>query len=178
MARNKTLEDRSLPEILDFWKDLLENPELVDKAVIFQDDRGDYRIVEGIRLWPTHQRWVNFANAHKWKLAPPRYKVAIPIGGKRKAGVEGCFIEPQLSSAMEELAKRPTDFPNLRHAPSSVGNTRDIWWGEDITNLWAHKRTLENHHALGRAFGYREDRIFELYPHTWLGRFLKLWRRR
>ncbi len=78
--------------------------------------------------------------------------------------MESCFTEPLLSIALRELTKRGTDFPNLRHIPSQFGVGEDIWWGEDISDLWARRTTTQDHWALGRAFGYREDRIIELYP--------------
>ena len=43
----------------------------------------------------------------------------------------------------------------------------DIWWGEDIVELYNAEKTLEEHRALGRAFGYREDCILRNYPDPW-----------
>jgi hypothetical protein len=152
---------------------LLANPELVQKAVFFNKaDYADIRIPEGKRVWRRRgEIRVNPADFQKWKRVTEDYAVAIPVGGQRKVGMESCVTGPLLSIALDELAKRALDFPKLR----VVGE--DIWWGEDISELWAQPRTTQTHRAIGRAFGYREDRVLEVYPDTWLNRCRKLWRK-
>ncbi|MGA2723099.1 MAG: hypothetical protein ABSG79_11880 [Bryobacteraceae bacterium] len=167
-----------LQKVLYQWSNLLANPELLQKAVFFnRADYTDIRIPEGKRIWWSGKIRLNFADAGKWKRETEDYAVAIPAGRQRRVGMESCFTEPLLSIALDELAKRSLDFPKLRHIPSEFGVGEDIWWGEDISELWADRRTTETHRAIGRAFGYREDRISEAYPDTWLNRCRKLWRK-
>jgi hypothetical protein len=113
------------------------------------------------------KEWIDPSEWNNWERETESYLVAIPVGGHRRVGMEMCFSEPLLTIALEELRKRPDDFPNLRHAPSEGGSGEDIWWGEDITGLWAQRRTLEVHRAIGQAFGYREERILGNYPDDW-----------
>lgn len=178
VARRTETERLLLQNALRYWSNLLANPELLQKAVFF--NRADYdgiRMPEGKRVWWSGKILLNFADAKKWKRETEDYAVAIPIGGQRKVGTVSCFTEPLLSIALDELGKRALDFPKLRHNPSQSGMSQDIWWGEDISELWGRPRTNETHRAIGRAFGYREDRVSKLYPDTWLNRCRKLLRK-
>lgn len=156
-----------LQEQLAYWRDLLAKPELLEKAIFFNEaDYVDLRIPEGKR-W-----WLSTKDARQWKRQTESYRVAIPVGGLRTTGMECSLLEPMLSIVLDELSARPVDFPDLRHITSDFGMGEDVWWGEDISKLWAHRGPAA-HRAIGRAFGYREERILERYPYTWLEK----WRR-
>jgi hypothetical protein len=144
----------------------------MERAIFFnQADFYDIRIPEKQRRWFFGKKdWINWSDSPKWKREVEDYAVAIPTGGVRKTGMEMSFIEPLLTTALGELSKRSEDFPILRRAPTATGIGEDIWWGEDISDLWNQPRTLEVHRAIGRAFGYRENRILELYPDDWVDR--------
>jgi hypothetical protein len=114
------------------------------------------------------KEWIDPSEWQDWERQIESYLVAIPVGRQRTVGTETCFSEPLLTVALEELRKRPKGFPNLRHGPSQYGRGEDIWWGEDIAELWKQPRTLAVHRAIGRAFGYREDRILKTYPDGWV----------
>lgn len=159
-----------LQRLLRTWRDLLADPKLMEGAVFFnRADFYDIRIPDVQRRWLFGKKeWINWSDSANWKRETEDYAVAIPAGGMRKTGMETGFTEPLLTVALGELGKRPEDFPNLRHVPTKFGIGEDIWWGEDISELWSQAKTLEAHRALGRAFGYRDDRILELYPDTWV----------
>jgi hypothetical protein len=156
---------------LTVWRKKLANPELLERAVFFnQADYFDIRIPRGRRLWLSSKLRIDFSKWQNWERETESYLIAIPVGGQRKVGMEPCFAEPLLSDALDELRKRPQDFPNLRHSSSRFGSGEDIWWGEDISDLWAQPRTLEIHRAIDRAFGYRENVILKTYPDKWVDR--------
>ncbi len=70
-----------LPELenqLRFWRNLLANPELVEKTFFFNDaEYSDTRTPEGKRHWLTGKMALNFADAHKWKRVTESYKGRI-----------------------------------------------------------------------------------------------------
>jgi hypothetical protein len=156
-----------LEEEVRFWGDLLANAELLEQTFFFNEaEYSEIRTLEGKPHWLAGKIELTAADFWKGKRQTESYKVAIPVGGKRRAGMEGMFNEPLLSVALKELTNRPNDFPNLRTVASQWASDGDvdIWWGDDISELWNAKKTLEVHRALGRAFGYREDCILRIYP--------------
>ena len=169
--------DRSeMQELLRFWQHLLDDPKLLERSIFFNRAAyEDLRVPEVKRHRFTKKVSLDFSNADNWERVTEDYAVAIPVGGKRRVGMEMCFTDPLLSVVLEELEKSPADFPSLRHMPSEFGRGEDIWWGEDISATWALVRTRDVHREIGRAFGYREDRILQAYPNPWwrrLGRRL------
>jgi len=169
---NSGIDRPELQTLAKSWWDLLADPTLVERAVFFnRAEFYDIRIPKLRRRWFFGRKeWIDWSESSKWKRETEDYAVAIPVGGARKTGMEMSFIEPLLTIALEELGKRPEDFPNLRRTPTATGTGEDMWWGEDIAELWRQPKTLETHRALGRAFGYREDRILELYRDDWVDR--------
>jgi hypothetical protein len=167
-----------LPELenqVRFWTDLLANPELLEKTVFFNEAAySEIRTLEGKPNRLTGKMELTAADFWKGERLTESYKVAIPVGGQRKAGTEQMFREPLLSLALKELGSRPNDFPNLR-AVASLWATEgdvDIWWGDDVLDLYNNAdKTVEEHGILGRAFGYREDCIRRNYPGPWWKRF-------
>jgi len=175
-----TPEQIDLPELESqgrFWSDLLANPELLEKTIFFNEAAySEIRTLDGKRHWLTGRMELTAADFWQGKRQTESYTVAIPVGGQRKAGTERMFREPLLSVAMKELGNRPNDFPNLRTVASlrAPDGDVDIWWGDDILELYNAEKTLEEHRALGRAFGYREDRILRNYPDPWWKRLPKV----
>jgi hypothetical protein len=174
VPENSGIERPDLQKLLKSWRNLLAAPELIERTVLFnQADFHDIRIPKlRRRWWFGKKEWIDWSDSPNWKRETEDYLVAIPVGGARKTGMETGFTGTLLTIALEELGRRPGDFPNLRHVPTVNGIGNDIWWGEDISELWlGHTSpTLETHRALGRAFGYREDRILQLYPDDWVDR--------
>jgi hypothetical protein len=172
-----------LPELGNqtrFWSNLLANPELLGKTFFFNEaEYSEIRALEGKRHWLTGQMRLSVEDFGKGKRRTESYKVVIPVGGQRRAGMERCFREPLLSVAWKELTNRPNDFPNLRTvaSPWALNGDVDVWWGDDISELFYAEKTVEVHRALGRAFGYREDCILRTYPDPWWKRLPKMWRR-
>jgi hypothetical protein len=152
------------------WRNLLADSDLVESSIFFNyADYEDIRIPEFRRRWFFGKKdLIDWSGSAHWERETEDYAVVIPVGGQRRAGTEMGFREPLLTLALEELGKRPARFPNLRQVPTESGIGEDLWWGEDISALWNRPRTLEVHRAIGRAFGYREDRILELYRDTWV----------
>lgn len=164
-------EAPELEEARRFWRNLLVNPELLAKTLFFNE--AAYSEIHPLEV-KRHlfTRKMSFVVG---KIKHEDYRVAVPVGGQRKAGMEG-FPESLLSIAEKELGDRPSDFPNLRVIDSehSVLGVNELWWGDDISNLWnTPKRTIEVHRALGRAFGYREENILKTYPDPWWRRLLR-----
>ena len=166
-------EQADLPELesqVRFWSALLMNPELLEKTIFFNEAAySEIRTLERKRHWLTGKMELTAVDFLKGERLIESYKVAIPVGGQRKAGTERMFREPLLSVALQELRNRPNDFPNLRTVASlwaSDGDV-DIWWGDDILELYNAQKALDGHRALGRAFGYREDCILRNYPDSW-----------
>lgn len=159
-----------LQEVLRFWRTLLVDADLVNEAVFFNAAEYEEIRIPTVRRrwWGGKREWIDLSEWQSWERETESYRVAIPVGGQRKVGTETCFSEPFLTVALEELRKRPDGFPNLRHGPSQYGTGEDIWWGENIAELWSQSRTLKVHRAIGRAFGYREDRILGAYPDDWV----------
>lgn len=174
-----------LPELenqVRFWTNRLANPELLEKTIFFNEAAySEIRTLDGKRDRLTGKMMFTAADFLKGKLYTESYKIAIPVGGQRKAGTERMFREPLLSVALKELGNRPKDFPNLRTVTSlwaSKGDV-DIWWGDDVLDLYNNAdKTVEEHRALGRAFGYREDRILRNYPDPWWKGFSKMLKRK
>jgi hypothetical protein len=163
------VDSRKIREALSSWRALLADPELPSRAVLFNEAAYfDIRIPKSTRAWWGGERAIDISQHHTWERDSESYRVLVPTGGSRRAGTEPCFAGAMLSDALEVLSKCPHDFPNLRHIPSEFGLGEDLWWGEDISGIWSRPRTLEVHRALGRAFGYREDRILRLYPDDWV----------
>jgi hypothetical protein len=160
---------RELRKELKFWKKLLASPDLLERAVSFNEaEYREIRIPEIRRHWLSGETWIATSQWKNWPRETESYRAAIPVGGRRKVGMETCFARALLSDALEELGKRPQDSPNLRHSASQYGSGEDVWWGEDIADIWSQPRTLAVHRATGRAFGYREDRILITYPDDWV----------
>jgi hypothetical protein len=162
-----------LEQEIKVWRKRLANPELLDKAVFINGAAyKDIRIPEGRgrkgRLKPDYSKY------HNWEKETEDYKPLIPTGGQRRAGVESCFDDPVESIALQEMRSRPNDFPNIRVVPSQHGYGHDIWWGEDISQIWNASDTILRHRQLGRAFGYLESEITRLYPDPCWKRLLRM----
>jgi len=141
-------------ESIDWWKALLAEPELVDRAV-----------------------WVLGRGFDK--PVP-----AIPLGKHRRSGNVYVTDEDLRGPTFERLLERPSEFPDLRYETRKglrsrdvvIKDFREIAWGDDLTGLWNARDRVdgaipagaaEAHRALGRAFGYKEERIWALYPEGW-----------
>jgi hypothetical protein len=172
IPENPGIDRPKLQKLLRTWRNLLADPGLLEGGVFFnQADFQDIRIPElRRRWWFGKKEWIDWSGSPNWKRETEDYMVAIPARGARKTGMETGFTGRLLSIALEELGKRRVDFPNLRHVPTVSGIGSDIWWGDDISELWSQPKTLETHRALGRAFGYRDDRILQMYSDTWVDR--------
>jgi len=132
-------------ETIDWWKSLLIEEELVDRSVLI------YRCGD---------------------ISPD---LAIPLGKFRRTGYLSCSVDDIREGIFRKLKERPFGFPNLRYGNVNLARfmgTREIEWGDDVTDLWRGRdgggeMAAESHRALGRAFGYKEERIMEMYPLGW-----------
>jgi|GEM_PF-5585523 hypothetical protein len=136
-------------ETIDWWKALLREEELVDRSIMIYSD----------------------------EIHTP--SLAIPLGTHRRTGYISCFYDHEYARMVfRKLQERPLGFPNLRWVSNPVYRDRaaeeisEIAWGDDVTDLWLARNrpgTLagDTHRALGRAFGYKEERIQEMYPPNW-----------
>jgi hypothetical protein len=124
-----------MAELLAFYRGLLANPELLNHAVQFHCDSTE------------------------------ELSIAIPVGYQRRSGFSTCATEELALDLLNELQKRPVDFPKPKLRVASDG-LYEVHWGDDIDHLrsMAAEGRVEAHHQIGRAFGYREDRILEMYP--------------
>lgn len=164
-GQHKSKNRDSREEILSAWRDRLADPYLLDRAIVY--NKADFElslIPEFKRSWLTGRKTIDWSSKDRWKPVTKAYRVVVPVGGSRHAGVKESVDEKVLAFLLKEMSRRPVDFPNLRQLPECNGTRVDLWWGEDVTNMWAADKTDEEHRSLGRIFGYREDRIIELYP--------------
>lgn len=130
-----TLVSTRLEREIEVWRKRLANPELLDKAVFINEAAyKDIRVPE--QRDRKGRLILNVEDAHKWKKEIESYKPLIPVGGQRRAGAETCFDDPVESIALQEMRSRPNHFPDIRVVPSQFGYGHDIWWGEDISEIW------------------------------------------
>jgi hypothetical protein len=124
-----------ITELFGFYRRLLADPELLDEAIPFRCDSTE------------------------------EYGIAIPVGYRRRSGFGTCATEALALNLLAELKKRPADFPNP-HLRINVDDLWEVFWGDDIEDIRALVEELgdEAHRRIGRAFGYREDRILTMYP--------------
>lgn len=163
----------TLEQEIEVWRKRLANPELIDKAVFINEAAfKDIRIPE--QRDRKGRLILNVEDAHNWKRETESYKPLIPVGGQRRAGMEMCFDDPVESIALQEIGSRPNDFPNVRVVPSQHGYGHDIWWGEEISEIWNAPDSILKHRKLGRAFGYRESEIMRVYPDPCWRRLLRM----
>ena|ERR1700677_5041000 len=121
--------------LFEFYRGLLADPELLDQAILFHCDSTEV------------------------------CSIAIPVGCQRRSGFSTCFTEALALNLLAELQKRSADFPNPR-LRMDVDGLWEVHWGDDIDDLRALTEELgaEAHRRIGRAFGYREERILAMYP--------------
>jgi len=135
-------------ETLVWWKRLLFEEELVDRSILMMS--------------PLH-------------LTPD---TAIPVGKHRRTGFVAVNDEEFRMEVFKRLKLNPIGFPNVRIEAPASSNSRwksDIVWGDDITDLWlarggVEQRTAQKrdaHRLLGIAFGYKIERILEVYHDNW-----------
>jgi hypothetical protein len=101
-----------LPELegqVRFWSDLLANPELLEKTIFFNEAAySEIRTLEGKRHGLTCKIELTAADYWKGELQTESYKVAIPVGGQRKAGTERMFSRAVIVCCFER-ARESTD---------------------------------------------------------------------
>jgi len=126
-------------EVLRWWRLLLREEELVDRSIL---------VVE------------------RWRTEPT---LIIPCGKYRRAG-SVVVSDEAMDEVLRKLRMRPHGFPDVRFAKEDSSGGDVIVWGDDLTDLWKQRETgspaniaVEAHRNLGRAFGYKEERIMSIY---------------
>ena len=102
VPRKAGIDQPRFQRLVDFWLNLLANPELVERSVFFNS-----AAYEGIRIPKLRRRllfgkknlidWSDHAN---WERETKDYLVVILVGGRRITGMEMSFIEPVLTLAL------------------------------------------------------------------------------
>lgn len=123
----------------NWWKALLIEEELVDRSIFYFEP---------------------------WDSEPD---IAVPVGKFRRTGY--CVVKNDefREDIMRKMRMMPLSYPDVRRAKR---NPYDIEWGDNINDLWKRHEDsqgmeAEIHRLLGRAFGYKEERIMALYPPEW-----------
>ena len=132
-------------ETVKFWKALLIEEELVDRSIYYFEP---------------------------WHSQP---NIAIPVGKYRRTGYCQVHNEEFREEVMRKMRMMPLSFPDLRLSERTGkygGKRSEVEWGDDISDLWTRHKAAnamdgDVHRLLGRAFGYKEERILALYPEGW-----------